>query len=236
MRRDLRQLRRRTEPGHLRGTPYDATGVRCTPQPRRQPAPRPARGARIDRRLLQRFQAALEWVMYDPSPEAENIRRRCFVPKGELGLQTWPTGRPMTTKREDGLSHATTFLPQLHCASRRRGDREETLTTVRTIFEEQELIRCTYTDEALYSGVGKPLWRVLDVALAKGGPETVMEALYRRHGRPAQGRMPVKRYAGQPHQSRLVGLLSSVVAVPELIGRSTERHLETEVAPAYYDV
>ena len=52
VRRDLRQLRRRTEPGHLRGAPYDATGVGCTPQPRRQPVPRPARGARIGRRPL----------------------------------------------------------------------------------------------------------------------------------------------------------------------------------------
>ena len=45
-----------------------------------------------------------------------------------------------------------------------------------------------------------------------------------RHGRPAQGRRPVKRYAGQPLQSGLVGLLS--VAVPELMGRSAERHLD----------
>ena len=107
------------------------------------------------------------------------------------------------------------------------------LTTVRTVFEEQELIHCTYTDEALYSRVGKPLSGVLDVALAKGGPETVVETLYSVMG--GQHKDGGQSNDTLVNRTKVDWSVSSVVAVPELIGRSAERHLETSCT-AYYDV
>ena len=110
-----------------------------------------------------------------------------------------------------------------------KADGEETLTTVYTAFEEHELIRCTYTDEALYSRVSKPLSRVLNVALAKGGPETVVQTLYtvQRHGQPAQGRRSVKR----PHKSGLVGLLSRRRPRADRVRRAAPGDV---AAPAYH--
>ena len=73
------------------------------------------------------------------------------------------------------------------------------------------------------------------MALAKGGPETVVETLYSvmggQHNDGGQSNdMPVNR-------TKVDWSVSSVVAVPELIGRSAERHLETSRPPimAYSD-
>ena len=228
VRRDLRQLRRRTEPGHLRMMPPEFAALHNHVGSLSH-VPHEEHGTTVA--CYQRFQATLEWIMYDPSPEAENIRRRCFVPKDELGLQTWPTGRSMTTKREDSLSRAFKACYNFTV----KADGEETLTTVRTVFEEQELIRCTYTDEALYSRVGKPLSRILDVALAKGGPETAVETLYSAMG--GQHKDGGQSNDTLVNRTKVNWSVSSVVAVPELIGRSAERHLETSRPPimAYSD-
>ena len=112
-------------------------------------------------------------MMYGSSPEAENIRRRCFVLEGSQKLQTWPAGRPVSVSREDGLSLG--FNSRYNFTA--RAD-DENVNMVETMLQEKELIRSVYTEKGLYSRQGRPLCITLDVALAKGGPETIVESLY----------------------------------------------------------
>ena len=178
---------------------------------------------------FQRFQAALEWVTYNPSQNRKTSGAGALCPRASWVFKPGPRGRPMTTQREDGLSH--TFKACYNFTV--KADREETLTTVRTVFEEHDLIRCTYTDEALYSRVGEPLSRVLDVALAKGDPETAVETLYSVMG--GQHKDGGQSNDTLVNRTKVNWSVSSVVAVPELIGRSAKRHLETSRPPMSAD-
>ena len=174
--------------------------------------------------MYQQARAAQEWVAYHPSPEAAHVRWAnwaCFRP--ESG-QTPPVGRPVHLSRREGLSRDLRGRYQF-----RVKNADGSVHGVETTLYEEELVRAMYTNEDSYRRLGAPFRRMLDVALAKGGPETVVESLY--------SVMASQKMDGGQNDTTLVNrtkvdwCIPAVVAVPELVESAATRRLKVSRPP-----
>lgn len=165
--------------------------------------------------LFQRASFAFEWMLFSTEEDARSIRRSIFELVGQASASL---DSPLKIESTESPIYETRLL--FSCPD----------GPVIAKLKEDQLIEAIYNKPALHTRLGFDFCWALDIALAKEGPEAVVESLYSVMGNQNQ--------TGQLTNENLVlrtkvdwALPQSVSAIPQFIEAAAKRHLKTHRAP-----